>query len=235
MAVEAEVREIHAGLAPQLDERSLRLWAAQTAQAHGHGGVSLVARATGMARNTIHRGQTELAQNTPPPGTASGERRIRRPGGGRHACTQTDPTLLQDLEALVDPDTRGDPQSPLRWTQKSTRQLAAALREKGHAVSHQTVATLLRDPLGYSLQGLRKTREGKGHPDRDAQFQHINQTVADFQAQGQPVISVDAKKKEWVGDFHTGGKEWQRVEQPEEVRAYDFVDAELGKALPYGV
>jgi Rhodopirellula transposase DDE domain len=235
MADEAEVRRVFEGLAPVLDERAQRLWAAATARAHGRGGVSLVARATGIARSTIQRGLQELTQVGPCHVKPNPQARVRRPGGGRKASTTTDPTLLRDLEALVDPATRGDPMSPLRWTNKSTRQLAQALREQGHAISHETVSTLLREPLGYSLQGLRKTKEGNAHPDRDAQFQHINQEAAHFQERGQPVISVDTKKKELVGDFKNGGREWQPEGQPEAVRVHDFVDPELGKAIPYGV
>jgi hypothetical protein len=235
MADESEVRQVFEGLAPVLDERAQRLWAAATAQAHGHGGVSLVARATGIARSTIQRGLQELADVGPAYVKPPRQQRVRRPGGGRKASTTSDPTLLRDLEALVDPESRGDPMSPLRWTNKSTRQLAQALREHGHVVSHQTVAALLEGALGYSLQGLRKKKEGGSHPDRDAQFCHINQEVADFQAQGQPVISVDTKKKELVGDFKNGGREWQPEGKPEAVRVHDFVDPKLGKAIPYGV
>lgn len=235
MAEEAEIRQVFAGLAALLDERAQRLWAAATAQAHGRGGVSLVARATGIARSTVQRGLRELTAVPPPYVKPHPAARIRRHGGGRKASTATDPALLGDLEALVAPATRGDPMSPLRWTNKSTRQLAQALRAQGHQVSHQTVAHLLEEPLGYSLQGLRKTREGSDHPDRDAQFQHINRQVTQFQAQGQPVISVDTKKKELVGDFKNGGREWQPEGTPEPVRVHDFVDPELGKAIPYGV
>jgi hypothetical protein len=235
MAEEAEVRRVFEGLGAVLDERAQRLWAAATAQAHGRGGISLVARATGMARSTIQRGLQELTEIGPAHAKPRSQTRVRRPGGGRKARTTTAPTLLRDLEALVDPETRGDPMTPLRWTNKSTRQLAQQLREQGHTVSHQTVATLLQDPLGYSLQGLRKTKEGSTHPDRDAQFQHLNQEATQFQARGQPVISVDTKKKELVGDFKNGGREWQPAGQPEPVRVHDFVDPELGKAIPYGV
>src|SRR5436305_13303993 len=174
MAEEAEVRGVFERLGPVLDERAQRLWAAATAQAHGRGGVSLVTRATGMARSTIQRGLKELTEVGPPHRQPDRAAQVHRTGGGRKRNTAKDPTLLRDLEAWVDPATRGDPISPLRWTQKSTRQLAQALREQGHTISHETVSTLLQE-LGYSLQGLRKTKEGSSHPDRDAQFRHINQ------------------------------------------------------------
>lgn len=235
MADEAEVRRVFERLAPVLDERAQRLWAAATAQAQGRGGVSLVARATGIARSTIQRGLQELTEVGPAHAKPHPQARVRRPGGGRKASTSHDPMLLRDLEALVAPTTRGDPMSPLRWTNKSTRQLAQALRLEGHRVSHQTVAALLAEPLGYSLQGLRKTKEGSAHPDRDAHFHHLNEQAARFQEQGQPVISVDTKKKELVGDFKNGGREWQPEGQPEAVRVHDFVDPKLGKAIPYGV
>jgi hypothetical protein len=225
------IRQVFAALSPSLDERMRRLLAAALAQVLGRGGITRVSRATGVARSTIGRGLTELAE---PPTVPPADQRIRRPGGGRKPLTQTDPTVLSDLEALVDPVSRGDPESPLRWTAKSTRQLAAALRQAGHQVSHETVAGLLR-AAGYSLQGLRKTKEGGSHPDRDAQFGHINEQANAFFAAHQPVVSVDAKKKELVGDFKNGGREWQPKGQPELVRVYDFVDPELGKAIPYGV
>src|SRR5213078_263896 len=165
----------------------------------------------------------------PPPG-----QRVRAPGGGRQPLTVRDPTLLGDLEALVEPVTRGDPMSPLRWTCKSTRQLAAELVRQGHRVSHTTVAEVLHT-LNYSLQATRKTQEGSEHPDRDAQFAYLNEQTRAFQLRGQPVISVDCKKKELVGDFANGGREWQPAGYPEEVRVHDFLDKQLGKAIPYGV
>jgi hypothetical protein len=227
------IRQKFTRLRPYLDERSVRLWAATEALALGRGGISLVARATGLMRKTIAAGLRQLQATTPetapPPGN-----RVRQPGGGRKPLTQTDPTLVQALEALLEPVTRGDPQSPLRWTCKSTRVLAAALGEQGHPVSHQTVAELL-EALDYSLQGNRKIREGTSHPDRDAQFQHISTQVAVFQERGQPTISVDTKKKELVGDFRNAGREWRPAGQPVPVRVHDFVDPELGKAIPYGV
>jgi hypothetical protein len=222
-------------LAPVLDERARRLWAGAEALALGHGGVTLVARATGLARATISDGCRELRGEAPEPLPAPAPQgRIRRPGGGRKPLTEHDPALVAALDALVDPLARGDPESSLRWTTKSTYQLAATLRAQGHPIGPWKVGQLLRD-LGYSLQGTRKTTEGKQHPDRDRQFEQINQTANDFQARGQPVVSVDTKKKELVGNFANGGREWQASGCPEEVRMHDFPDPELGKAIPYGV
>src|SRR5215207_109486 len=225
-------------LRPFLDERRRRVWAAAEALALGRGGVTAVATATGLGRNTIHAGVRELRAGAdgagPAPGVPDSEPRVRAPGGGRKALTAHDPSLVRDLEALVEPVTRGDPMSPLRWTCKSTRQLATELGRQGHRVSHQTVAALLH-ALDYSLQGNRKTKEGAAHPDRDAQFAYINAQVRSFQQRGQPVISVDTKKKELVGDFKNGGREWRPTGDPEPVRVHDFVDRDLGKAIPYGV
>ncbi len=225
------LRQFFTLLSPTLDERSRRLVAAALAHLVGRGGIELISATTGVARSTIGRGLRDLAEpQTRPPA----EQRIRRPGSGRQPLTQKDPTLLADLEALVDPVTRGDPESPLRWTSKSTRKLAAELKRQGHSLSHQKVSELLHE-LGYSLQANQKTREGSSHPDRDAQFQQINDMTVAFQAEGQPVVSVDTKKKELVGDFKNGGREWQPQGQPEPVRVHDFPDAELGRAIPYGV
>jgi transposase len=216
-------------LAPELDERRRRLWAAAEARACGRGGIAAVARATGISEATIRSGLRDLA---------AGERlepgRVRRPGGGRKRLADKDPALLVELERLVDADSRGDPQSPLRWTAKSVRRLADALRELGHEVSFRTVARLLRE-LGYSLQANAKRREGSSHPDRDAQFAHINDTVKAALDAGQPVISVDTKKKELVGDFKNGGRELRPKGSPVPVRVHDFKDPELGKAIPYGI
>jgi hypothetical protein len=218
-------------LDPLMDERLRRLWAAAEATALGRGGIRAVATATGLSRTTIARGiRDQQARSS----GAVPTRRLRRVGGGRKPMISQDPTLLGALESLVDPVTRGDPQSPLRWTCKSTRRLAAELQALGHAVSARTVARLLRG-LNYSLQATRKTKEGGTHPDRNAQFAYLNERTQAFQAHGQPVISVDAKKKELVGDFNNGGREWQPQGQPEHVRVYDFQDKELGKAIPYGV
>jgi hypothetical protein len=230
------IREKFAVLDPLLDERSRRIWAATEARALGWGGVSAVAAATGMARNTVHAGVRELSaggrgRNGDVP---TGGSRIRRPGGGRKRLTETDPELRDALEALVEPETRGDPMSPLRWTCKSTTQLAAALTRGGHGVSERTVASILHQ-MGYSLQGTFKTREGASHPDRDEQFRYIARRTRLFQRRGAPVISVDTKKKELVGDFANGGREWQPKGRPEQVRVHDFKDEHLGKAIPYGV
>jgi Rhodopirellula transposase DDE domain len=231
-AMESSIREKFMALEAVLDERGRRLWAATEAKALGYGGQTRVAKATGMSRNTVHGGLRELAHTSDElPGAP---KRVRRPGGGRKRLIEHDPLLVAHLDALVEPTSRGDPQSPLRWTCKSTRQLAAALHQHGHTVGRQKVAELLAD-LGYSLQANRKTKEGASHPDRDAQFTYINAQVQALQARGQPVVSMDTKKKELVGDFKNGGREWQPQGQPELVRAYDFVDQQLGKGIPYGV
>ena len=212
-----------------LDERGRRLWAATEAKAIGHGGIALVSRATGVSYSTITRGLKELESGLlPEPG------RVRRPGGGRKKTLAKDATLLADLDGLVEPSVSGDPQSPLRWTSKSVRTLARELRDMGHNVSHQLVLELL-DAAGYSLQANRKSREGSNHPDRDAQFRYIQRKVRRFQALGQPVISVDTKKKELVGNFKNAGKQWRPKGTPEPVRVHDFRIPELGKAIPYGV
>ena len=216
-------------LLPVLDERARRHWAASEALELGWGGISAVAQATGLARDTIYVGIHELRQPPSPDGS-----RLRRRGGGRKPLTTLDPQLSGALDTLVDPTTRGDPESPLRWTCKSTYRLAEELTGQGHPVSPRTVAALLQ-AQGYSLQANQKTREGRSHPDRNAQFEHLNGRVRAFQRQGQPVISVDTKKKELVGDFKNGGREWQPQGEPEEVRTHDFLDQELGKAIPYGV
>jgi len=218
-------------LLPLLEERMRRQWAAE-AGAYGWGGVAAVAQATGLSPTTIRKGQAELACRALPPG---GRRagRVRRPGAGRKSKTDEDPELVQALEKLVEPMTRGDPQSPLRWTCKSTRTLARELTAQGHGVSESTVRRLVQ-AAGYSLQGNCKTREGSSHPDRNAQFEHINAVVEAFQERSQPVISVDTKKKELVGDFKNAGREWQPQGEPEEVRVHDFMDKTLGKAIPYG-
>jgi transposase len=211
-----------------LNERSRRRWVAVEAASLGHGGISAVASATGVSRNTIRAGLAELADDDSESG------RVRRSGGGRRRLVDEQPGLKSALEALVEPSTRGDPQSPLRWTCKSVRQLAAELRRQRYTISPRSVADLLRE-AGYSLQGNRKTREGGQHPDRNAQFEFINASVKTFQKRGQPVVSIDTKKKELVGDFKNGGREWRPSGQPLEVRVHDFIDKKLGKAIPYGV
>jgi hypothetical protein len=228
----AQIRRKYQLLVPELDERRRRQWAAAEARELGWGGVSLVARATGLSRPTITAGLRELDQPTPQ--RAAEATRVRRPGGGRKPLTETDPGLLAALEALLEPMTRGDPESPLRWTCKSTRRLAADLTQQKHPVGPRTVAALLQE-AGYSLQANRKTREGSSHPDRNAQFEYINASVARSLIRGQPAISVDTKKKELVGDFKNNGREWHRHGEPEEVRVHDFLDKALGKAIPYGV
>jgi transposase len=223
-------------LKPMLNERMRRFWAAAEAQGYGWGGITAVSTATGLSQTTIRAGIAELTQ----PATESASSaalpagRIRRQGGGCRSLIEQDPDLLTNLELLVEPLTRGDPESPLRWTCKSTGKLAAELQAQGHRVSASKVSELLH-ALGYSLQANRKTREGSSHPDRDAQFEYINGRIQSFQAESQPVISVDCKKKELLGDFKNSGREWQLKGQPEKVRVHDFMDKELGKAIPYGV
>ena len=203
------------------DEKSRRIWAATEAGQLGRGGVTIVARATGLSRTTIYQGMIEL-ENYKAESKKQQPARVRSPGGGRKPLVIKDSTIVQQLEALVDPVTRGDPESPLRWSCKSTRQLAKALSAQGHPIGRQKVSELLSD-LGYSLQSNKKVREGSSHEDRDAQFSYINSQVKDFQSRGQPVISVDTKKKELVGDFKNSGREWQPEGKPEEVRTYDLL------------
>jgi hypothetical protein len=220
-------------LAPMMDERMRRQWAAAEAAAYGWGGIHAVSMAIGMSPHTIRKGLCELADRLAHPDLPVAAR-LRVAGAGRKAVVEVDVELADALEKLVDPMTRGDPQSPLRWTCKSTTQLAQALTRHGHPVSPSTVGRLLK-ASGYSLQSNRKTKEGGNHPDRNAQFEHINATVLSFQNRGQPVISVDTKKKELVGDFKNGGRDWRPQGEPEEVRVHDFMDKNLGKAIPYGV
>ena len=214
-----------------LNERDRRLLAAAEAQVLGHGGISLVSQATGLSRKAIRKGVQELAK---PPLERLPAGRIRRPGGGRKALTTHQPAVKTALERLVEPTTRGHPDSPLRWTCKSVRHLAAELGEQGHPLCPQKVADLLHE-LGYGLQANRKLLEGTSHPDRDAQFRHLQAVVEQALADGVPVISVDAKKKELVGPFRNGGREWEPVGEPTSVNVYDFVDPALGRAAPYGV
>ena len=231
MIDEAAIKLRYVAVDPVLDERARRRFAAAEALAAGRGGVTAVARVTGMARSTIDRGLAELRGETV---TAAAPDRIRRKGGGRKPLTVMDPTLLSDLKYLVEPTTRGDPMAPLLWTAKSLRRLAAGLRGLGHRICHNVVADLLRD-MGYSLQANRKTREGMNHPDRDAQFGYINDQVKRALAASEPAISVDTKKKELVGDFKNAGREWRPQGSPEEVRVHDFAIPELGRAVPYGI
>src|SRR5829696_2115604 len=223
------IRQRYEALQSFLDERGRRLWASAEAKAAGYGGIAAVAQVTGLAPSTIGRGLKDLADQSPlPPG------RLRRPGAGRKPSVETDPQLRPALEALVEPTARGDPEAPLRWTCKSLRRLADELQAQGHRVSRTLVGTLLHD-LGFSLQANAKTREGGRHPDRDAQFAFINAHVTRALAAGEPVISVDTKKKELVGDFKNAGREWRPKGSPEEVRVHDFLIKELGRAVPYGV
>jgi hypothetical protein len=227
------IRQKYVALSPVMDERMRRQWAASEACALGWGGVTSVAEATGLAWNTIKAGMRELDHRAAHPDEPV-DLPIRRRGAGRKRLAETDPQLLAALEELVDPATRGHPESPLRWTCKSTAKLAEELTRQNHPVTDRTVARMLKE-AGYSLQVNRKTREGNQHPDRNAQFEHINEQVGTFHRQRQPVISVDTKKKELVGDFRNVGREWQPEGRPEEVRVHDFPDKKLGKAIPYGV
>jgi transposase len=239
LAVSAEVIDGIAArfdvLTPVLDERMCRLLAGAEALAIGKGGVAAVRHATGIFAKRVIAGKKELKELArKPPAESPSDQRIRRPGAGRKPLTEKDPTLLRDLESLVEPVTRGDPESPLRWTCKSVRKLAEELVAMGHEIGPQKVSELLAE-LGYSLQSNRKTKEGSSHPDRNAQFEHINAEVEKFQERGSPVISVDTKKKELVGDFKNGGREWRPSGEPEDVRVHDFIDKKLGKAIPYGI
>jgi DNA-binding phage protein len=225
----AKVRDRFRFLQAVLDERSRRLLAAAESKAWGRGGISAVSRATGVSRPVIRQGLKELSQPSARPAG-----RVRRPGGGRKKAKHKDTALLADLEKLVEPTTRGHPETCLRWTCNSVRKLAEDLNRRGHRVSYPVVAELLHE-LGYSLQANRKTKEGDSHPDRNAQFEYIDGRVRRYIALDQPVISVDTKKKELVGDFKNGGQEWRRKGTPEKVRVHDFVIPELGRAAPYGV
>jgi transposase len=228
-AAERTIREKYDLLERDLDERARRAWAATEALAFGYGGVNTVHRATGIAVSTIRRGIREVASSEHPD-----PRRVRRPGGGRKRTAEKDPRLVSDLEGLLEPSTRGDPESPLKWTIKSVRRIARELEDEGHVVSHTLVARLLREQ-GFTLQANRKTQEGGKHPDRNAQFEHINKEVKARLRRGEPAISVDTKKKELVGAYKNAGREWHPKGTPPEVNVYDFVDPELGKAIPYGV
>jgi hypothetical protein len=230
-----EIRSRYEDLAPVMDERVTRLWAAGEARSLGRGGIAAVTAATGILGKRIRYGIRDLAEmQESPPSEPPRVQRVRRPGAGRKPLTEIDVTLVPDLESLIDPSTRGDPESPLRWTCKSVRKLADELRALGHEIGGQKVSELLKE-LGYSLQGTRKTREGSAHPDRNSQFEHINARAKAFQRAGEPVVSVDTKKKELVGDFANRGKEWQPAGEPVPVRVHDFIDPKLGKAVPYGV
>lgn len=228
LKLEAAIRAKYLALEGVLNERARRLWAATESRTIGYGGDAVVASATGLARATIRAGREELKKGEAVTG------RQRRPGGGRKALALVQGGWVEALERMVAPTTRGDPMSPLQWTCKSTRNLAAELRHEGFVVSHTSVGKKLHE-LGYSLHALRKNHEGTDHPDRNAQFEHISAMVEDFQARNQPVISVDTKKKELVGNFRNAGREWQSKGRPEEVNVHDFPDDAVGKAIPYGV
>lgn len=228
VAAEEVLARKFAVLWPHLDERQRRLLMGAEARELGRGGISAVARAAGVSLPTVRKALREVEEGREPTG------RVRQPGGGRKRLAEKDPMLIAALEAMVDPETRGDPESPLRWTTKSTRQLAGALTEGGHAVSSWTVGQVLH-ALEYSLQGARKTIEGTEHPDRDAQFRYINDLAGRFLHARLPVISVDTKKKELVGRYKNGGREWRPKGDPERVKVHDFIDPALGKAIPYGV
>lgn len=232
----SDIQRRFSSLSPFLDERMRRLVAAAESEVIGYGGVTAVARATGVSRRAITEGMKELNQRKRARKTPPAQARIRREGAGRKRTVEKDPGLVKDLDRLVDPVTRGDPESPLRWTCKSVRRLAEELQQEGHSVSHQTVAELLH-AMDYSLQANQKTLEGRQHADRDAQFQYINRKAQGYLKKGDPVISVDTKKKELVGNFKNGGREWQSKGQPERVRVHDFEIREpgKGKVAPYGV
>jgi Rhodopirellula transposase DDE domain len=226
---ENAIRERYGLMKGLLNERSRRRWAAAEARSHGRGGIAAVARATGISEGTVRRGLAELVADE-----ELEPDRVRRAGAGRPGILEREPGLSETLDQLIDPVTRGDPESPLRWTSKSGAKLAEALRDLGHEVVDRTVLRLLK-VKGYSLQANKKTREGAQHPDRDAQFEHINRTVSEAIAAGEPVISVDAKKRELIGDFKAVGREFEPKGQPVEVRGHDFKDKQLGHAIPYGV
>jgi hypothetical protein len=226
---ESGIRERWLIVRDELDERGRRMWAAAEARSHGWGGIAAVMRATGISENTVRRGIAEVACGERAPAG-----RVRRPGAGRKAILEVDPTLSAELEALIEPATRGDPESPLRWTSKSVANLTGALREGGHDVADSTVRLQVK-ALGYSLQANRKTREGADHPDRDAQFEHIAAKTAAALVACEPVISVDTKKKELIGNYKNGGRELTLTGDPVSVNTHDFPDEELGKAIPYGI
>ena len=227
---DAALKRRYAVMWPHLTERQRRLLAAADAHAFGRGGVKKIHRAVGIARSTIARGKRELSSEAILP-----VGRSRRPGGGKKKIQMMYPGIIAALKTLVNPETRGDPESPLKWTSKSSRELAQTLKEQGYRIGHHKVTELLREELGYSLQGNRKTREGTNHADRDKQFAHINKRATHYLTHGNPVISVDTKKKELIGNFKNGGREWQPKGKPVEVSVHDFADKELGKAIPYGV
>jgi hypothetical protein len=234
LELEQSISRKYNALCNIMDERTRRLWAAAEARELGYGGAAIVHRATGLDPKTICRGNRDLNDQEISPSQTGKTYRIRQKGGGRKALRSQDTTFLSDLDCLIEPTVSGDPMSGIRWTCKSTRKLAQELGQKGHTVSHMTVAQELRDQK-YSLQGNRKTDEGSSHPDRNEQFLHINENATSFQQRGEPVISVDTKKKELVGNYKNNGKEWLPQGKPKDVKVYDFIDKKLGKAIPYGV
>jgi len=225
----SQIKQRHQIMTPYLSENTLRIWAASEAITIGRGGDTIVSEATGISRVTITKGKNEIKSKKSPSSD-----RVRNFGAGRKRLTEKHPNILNDLDTMIDPLTRGDPESPLRWTCKSTYKLAAALKSKGHLISQKSVYSLLQE-MGYSMQSNRKKMEGSQHPDRDEQFHYINDKVTEFQRKMQPVVSVDAKKKENIGQYKNNGKEWEKHGQPTNVHTYDFQDKELGKACPYGV
>jgi hypothetical protein len=233
-ALEQSITRKYNALSADMDERARRLWAAVEIREIGYGGAAIVHRATRLDWKTICRGVCDLKEQEVSPRPAGTPRRVRQKGGGRKTLRSQDHTILSDLDALIEPTTRGDPMSGIRWTCKSTRILAKELCQNGHIVSHMTVAHELQNQK-YSLQGNRKTDEGSSHPDCNAQFLHINENVITFQQRGDPVISVDAKKKELIGNYKNNGKEWLPQGKPMDVKVYDFIDKKLGKAIPYGI
>ena len=224
------IKKRYEAIKPVLDEQVKRRFAAAEAMSYGYKGITLLSRITGLARSTIINGISEIKADS-----HAGEGRVRKPGGGRKSLIESDPSLLTDLQKLVEPDTLGDPMQPLLWTSKSTAKLSKALREMKHSVSPKTVGKLRRETLGYSLQGNRKTQEGKNHPDRDEQFKYINAQAEKFMQSGDPVISVDTKKKELVGNFKNNGSEWYKQGSSPKVDTHDFPDPVPGKVAPYGI
>ena len=230
-----EIRARYDRLKPFLNERSRRLWAGNESLAFGRGGVRAVAEALGMSAQRVIEGRRELERGACEPASGKKERQ-RRTGGGRKRWVDHQPEVMQAIEQIVDPATRGDPMAALKWSSKSLSKISQELKQQGWSVSEKTISRILYDDLKYSLQGLQKSKEGtRQHPDRDQQFQYLSRCCREFQERGQPVISVDAKKKELIGDFKNGGREWQPQGEPESVRVHDFEDKELGKGIPYGI
>ena len=232
IAITQSVERKYNILEKSLDERGRRIWAAAEADEIGYGGLSIVYRATGLAMSTIRQGSSDIIEEKR--NVSDEPRRIRRAGGGRKKVAEKDKTVMKDLDLLIEPTTRGDPMSGIRWTCKSLHQLEDALKKRGHFISYQSIRRLLH-AMKYSLQGNRKTDEGGKHPDRNAQFEHIHKTAMKFQQCFDPVVSVDTKKKELIGNFKNSGKEWLPKGKPTDVKVYDFVDKQLGKAIPYGI